>query len=332
MSKFTVGSLFAGVGGICLGFKQAGFDIKWANEFDKHACITYRLNNPKVNLVEGDIQKIEPKDLGYVDVITSGFPCQTFSIAGNREGFKDPRGNMFFETAKFIYDLKPKAYLLENVKNLQTHDSGTTLNKIKNVLVNDLGYSFITFVLNSCEHGNVPQNRERIFIVGFKDEAGIIPTNNQPNIFDNLDSKTAKFMIPKKINLTTKIEDLIFKDKQDDKYYFAEDHKYMPKLKEVMDSSDCIYQWRRVYVRKNMHNVCPTLTANMGSGGHNVPLVNDGFGFRKLTPRECFRFQGFPDSFMLPIELANSSLYKQAGNSVTVPVINNIAKNIMDVL
>ena len=133
--KYTVGSLFAGIGGICYGFRQAGFEIKWANEWDKHACKTYR-HNFKHHLEEGDINLIKnpKKDLGYVDVVTSGFPCQAFSVAGYRKGFKDPRGNLFFETARFIDDIKPKAFLLENVKNMVTHDNRNTMRVIENTI------------------------------------------------------------------------------------------------------------------------------------------------------------------------------------------------------
>lgn len=138
--KYTVGSLFAGIGGIRIGFKQSGYEPLWANEIDKNACITYRLNLNH-NLIENDIHNIlEPKDLGYADIITSGFPCQAFSVAGYRLGFKDPRGNLFFETARFIDAIKPKAYLLENVKNLVTHDNGKTFEVIKKVIKEDLGY------------------------------------------------------------------------------------------------------------------------------------------------------------------------------------------------
>ena len=136
---------------------------------------------------------------------------------------------------------------------------------------------------------------------------------------------TCVFEFPEQIPLTVKIRDLIDKEQKPEKYYYKESHQYYPMLKEVMRSWDTVYQWRRVYVRENQSNVCPTLTANMGTGGHNVPLILDDFGIRKLTPRECARFQGFPNTYKLP-ELANSKLYYQIGNSVTVPLIRRIAK------
>lgn len=248
--------------------------------------------------------------------------CQAFSIAGHRKGFKDPRGNMFFETARFIDELRPRAYLIENVKNLKGHDKGKTLKIIRNTLVEKLGYSFIPFVLSAHQHGNIPQNRERIYIVGFKDEAFAIKK----------DTCTNRFLIPHSIDLTLSYRNMLVYNKQDDKYYFSEDHKYMPALKETMTSKNYIYQWRRKYVRTNKKGFCPTLTANMGAGGHNVPLIIDDYGKRRLIPRECFRFQGFSESFILPEKMSDTQLYKQAGNSVTVPVIKRIAKNIKKVL
>jgi DNA (cytosine-5)-methyltransferase 1 len=319
--KYTVGSLFAGIGGICLGFKQSGCEVKFANEYDKKACETYALNFPGHSLLCDDIHNVKkPRELGVVDIITSGFPCQAFSVAGYRKGFEDPRGNLFFETARFINEIKPKAFLLENVKNLRSHDGGKTIKVIEDVITKELGYSFISFVLNSKKYGNIPQTRERIYIVGFKDEA----TGD--------DTCTRNFKIPDEIELSTTIRDLIDKEEQEDKYYYGKDHRYYPLLEEAMKSDKTVYQWRRHYVRENKSNVCPTLTANMGTGGHNVPLITDDFGLRKLTPKECSRFQGFPESFIFPEKMANSHCYKQVGNSVVIPVIKRIADEMTRVL
>jgi DNA (cytosine-5)-methyltransferase 1 len=318
---YTVGSLFAGIGGICLGFKQAKCNVVWANEYNSKACETYALNFPKPKLYCDDIHNLDkPKDLGQVDIITSGFPCQAFSVAGYRKGFNDHRGNLFFETARFIDEIKPKAFLLENVKNLNGHDNGNTIKVIEKTITEELGYSFIPFILNSKKYGNIPQTRERIYIVGFRDE------------FTENNLCTDNFTKPHEIPLKTKIRDLIDKEKQDVKFYYDKDHNYFPLLKAAMQSSKTVYQWRRHYVRENKSNVCPTLTANMGTGGHNVPLITDAFGIRKLTPKECSRFQGFPEEFKFPSEMANSHCYKQAGNSVVVPVIKRIATEIVRVL
>ena len=207
-NNYKVGSLFAGIGGVCLGFKKAGFKVAWANEIDKNACKTYRHNFPENKLYEMDIHDIrEPDKLEHVDVITSGFPCQAFSIAGYQKGFKDERGNLFFETARFIDKIKPRAFLLENVKNLKSHDQGRTIQVIEDVITRDLGYSYIPFVLNSKDYGNTPQTRERIYIVGFKDE-------NNGDAF-----RTRSFKIPEKLPLTKTIHDVLDKKLQDDKFY-----------------------------------------------------------------------------------------------------------------
>ncbi len=331
-SHYSVGSMFAGIGGICLAFKNAGYKIKWANEIDKNACITYRENFPEHKLIEGDVREVDdPKKIGYVDIITSGFPCQAFSVAGYRKGFNDPRGNLFFETARFIDAIRPKAYLLENVKNLKGHDKGRTLKIIEQTITRELGYSFYPFILNSKDY-DVPQTRERIYIVGFRGEADFKRIKNEENNFSYNSNKeniyTFNFSIPESVKSTKTIHDVLLKDRQPAKYYYKENHQYYPILAKEVKSEDTLYQWRRVYVRENKNGLCPTLTANMGTGGHNVPLIKNSHGIRKLTPRECLRFQGFPDSFKIPKEMANSHLYKQIGNSVAVPVVQRIAENI----
>ncbi len=302
-----VGGLFAGIGGIELGFKKAGFDIAWANEIDKNASITYRLNH-KHKLFEKDLNDLQTSEVEPVDVLTGGFPCQAFSIAGYQKGFRDDRGNIFFQILRFVDDLEPKIIFLENVKNLVSHDKGRTFKRICSEL-EDRGYTLKYKVLNSAEYGDVPQNRERIYIVAFNDK----------NVAE-------RFSFPKPKKLTKKVTDLIEKSVED-RYYYR-NSRYYEQLKEEMKNRDSVYQWRRVYVRENKSKLCPTLTANMGTGGHNVPLIIDEKDIRKLTPRECARFQGYSDNFKFPPKLSNSALYKQIGNSVTVPVIEAIAREI----
>jgi len=290
MKNLKVGSLYAGIGGICLGFKQAGYDIEWANEVDKNACITYRENFDH-KLYEGDIMELDIAKLNAIDVLAGGFPCQPFSVAGYRKGFSDNRGNHFFRMLDFVDELRPRILFFENVKNLVGHDSE--------------------------DYGNVPHNRERIFIIGFD---------------KNVHSKESElFDFPAKEELTKTVKDIFNKKKVDEKFYYREDRYMYDMLVDDMKRSDTVYQFRRRYVRENKSNVCPTLTANMGTGGHNVPLIKTKYGFRKLTPRECFSFQGFPSDFKLG-NIAISHLYKQAGNSVSVPVIHRIANNIKDAL
>jgi DNA (cytosine-5)-methyltransferase 1 len=309
--SLKVGGLFAGIGGIELGFKKVGFKISWANEIDKHAAITYRKNH-KHRLFEKDLKKLQTNEVEKIDILTGGFPCQAFSVAGYRKGFEDDRGNVFFEILRFIDDLEPQVIFLENVKNLQGHDDGKTFNIILDELENR-GYHINYKVLNSAEYADVPQNRERIYIVGFKNK----------KVHDN-------FNFPKPKKLTKTINDLL-DDEEEEKFYYSKS-KYYTQLKKEMKNTDTVYQWRRKYVRENKSKLCPTLTANMGTGGHNVPLIIDKKDIRKLTPRECARFQGYDDDFILCDSLAPSHLYKQIGNSVTVPVIEAIAKEIKKAL
>ncbi|CAN5434017.1 hypothetical protein BH10PAT3_BH10PAT3_0890 [soil metagenome] len=300
--------LFAGIGGIRIGFEKAGFKTVFANDFEKNCKHTYDLNFPDAKLVVEDITKIHEDDLPEFDFILGGFPCQAFSIAGHRQGFDDVkgRGNLFLDIARFIKAKKPQGFLLENVKNLKSHDGGNTFKVIQKTL-EDLGYHIKYKVLNSMEFGNVPQNRERIYIVGFHDK-----------------KKIDAFNFPEPIKLTKKILHIL-EENVDQKYYYNGKPLY-EKLKDEVNELGKVYQWRRQYVRRNKKGVSPTLTANMGMGGHNVPIIYDGKGIRKLTPRECARIQGFDDSFKLP-NIADSALYKQLGNSVSVPVIERIARN-----
>jgi len=319
MVELNCASFFAGVGGIDKGFELAGFKTIYANELDKNAAITYAENYPNVKLDVCDIKDLDIKnDIPNFDIMLAGFPCQAFSVAGYRQGFEDEkgRGNLFFELVKILDERKPSIVFLENVKNLVAHDNGNTFLVIRSKL-EELGYHVKSAILNSAFYGNVPQTRERIYIVCFKDE-----------------TQFRKFDFPNPIKQTKRLHDVVdFEGKKDDRYYYTEKCAFFQQLREGITKTDTCYQWRRVYVRENKSNVCPTLTANMGTGGHNVPLIKTFSGeIRKLTPRECFNLQGFPDDFILPANLCNGALYKQAGNSVAVTVIERIAKEIKNAL
>ena len=305
--------LFAGVGGIRLGFEKAGFEAVFSNDFEISCKDTFDLNHKGTKLTIADICNYPINAIPNFEILLAGFPCQPFSIAGHRQGFKDEkgRGNLFFRIAEIIKAKKPKVVFLENVKNMKTHDEGKTFKVIKETL-EKLGYSVKSEVLNGMTHGNLPQNRERIFIVGFLDH-----------------KKAEKFKFPKPIKLTKNFKEFLEKE-VDEKYYY-EGKLIYPELKKEITSKNTVYQWRRKYVRENKSNVCPTLTANMGTGGHNVPIILDKKGIRKLTPLECFRLQGFPKNWKLP-KIADSKLYHQAGNSVNVTVIARVAKEIEKVL
>jgi DNA (cytosine-5)-methyltransferase 1 len=305
--------LFAGIGGVRLGFENAnaGFKTVFANDFEKSCGLTYNMNFSECDLMIEDIRTISVDDLPEFDFLLGGFPCQAFSIAGYRDGFEDKknRGGLFFDVARILKARHPMGFMLENVKNLQSHDNGKTYKIIKEAL-ESLGYKVKEKVLNSMEYGNVPQNRERIYIVGFLDH-----------------SIADRFEWPDKIKLTKTIHDCLEVSDIDKKYYYSLETPLGKQLDREVVKRDTVYQWRRIYVRENKNNVCPTLTANMGMGGHNVPLIRDTKGVRKLTPRECANFQGFPSDYKLP-KIADSLLYKQFGNSVSIPVIERIAKQI----
>lgn len=316
MKKLKCASFFAGVGGIDIGFENTKvFKVVYANEFDAFPVHTYEMNS-KIKVDCRDIREVQPDDVPDCDVILAGFPCQAFSIAGAQQGFKDQkgRGTLFFEVARLIEAKQPKIVFLENVKNLVGHDNGNTFSVILNTL-HKMDYHVKYKVLNAMEYGNLPQNRERIYIVGYKDKEAY-----------------KNFEFPDPVPLTKKLDDVIdFHTEMPEKYYYTAG-KYKgdiyEQLVDAMDDDRAIYQWRRKYVRKNKSGVVPTLTANQGEGGHNVCLIKTDTGIRKMTPHECFNTQGFPTNFVLPNDVSDSRLYKQAGNSVCVSVITRIAYNI----
>ena len=320
---YRCASFFAGVGGIDLGFEQTGkFRTVYANEVDIYPIKTYELNS-NIKVDHRSIEDVLPNEVPNADIYLAGFPCTDISIAGEQKGLYEndgtlTRSGLFFEVVRLLETNDIPVVFFENVKNLVGHDKGKTFSIISETLTK-LGYHCKYEVLNAMEYGNTPQNRERIYIVGFKNK----------KLCEN-------FKFPKPIPLTTTIHDIIdFNSKLNDKYYYTKG-KYKgdiyEKLLEGMDDANTVYQWRRKYVRKNMSGVVPTLTANQGEGGHNVCLIKTSHGIRKMTPHECFNAQGFPDTFKLPTDMAESRLYKQAGNSVCVTVIKRIAENIAEVM
>ena len=314
--KFTFIDLFAGIGGFRIALQSLGGKCVFSSEWDANAQKTYFYNFGEIPY--GDITKESIKNCipdGF-DVLCAGFPCQAFSIAGYRKGFEDTRGTLFFDVAEIIKRKRPKAVFLENVKNLYTHDNGKTFAVIKATL-EELGYVVYHKVMNSMEYANVPQNRERIFIVCF-----------DPNQVKN----HHQFSFPERAELTHTIHDCIDPEINDKALFYGAKFIHYEELKRDMVSMDTIYQWRRQYVRENKSNVCPTLTANMGTGGHNVPLILTKYGIRKLSPKECINFQGYPKEYQFPTSIANSAKYKQAGNSVVVPLISKVCQNIMSII
>lgn len=310
----SVCSLFSGIGGIDLGFIQAGFDIVWANEMDAAACRTYRHNFPNANLIEDDIKRIATSDIPDFDVLTAGFPCQPFSIAGLQKGFKDRDGNLFFEITRIIDTKRPKVVFLENVPNLMEHDDGKTFLVIFNGLA-QFGYTVYYRVLASNDYGNLPQIRKRIYIVAIRE-----------------DIANRLYQYPEPIELTLKSSDIINRsEKQHDIYYYTEGKMY-DRLVAHMKDCKAIYRITDTEVRWTKNQMCPTLTANMGTHKDRVPVVWDDYGIRKMTLREGLDFQGFPKEFYFPNTITIDDAYKQIGNSVSVSVIARLATKIKEVL
>lgn len=309
--SYTVNGFFAGAGGIEIGFEEAGFWTKFSVERDKYAVQTLDRNQDTGTVLQESIENLDPNTIPDATVWTAGFPCQPFSIAGAREGFKDSRGNAFFDLMKLVAVHKPRVLFLENVKNLVTHDGGNTFRVILDTLRSQ-GYNVTYAVLNSQNYG-VPQVRERIYIVAFLEQRD----------FD-------VFCWPLSYLETVEVKDVLEPlDSIDPKYFYTEGSTpFHDMLEDAVTEENTAYQWRRKYVRENKSGAFPTLTANRGTGGHNVPIVLQDGQIRKLTPRECFRVQGYPEWFALPNKLSNAQAYKQAGNSVAVPVITAIANEI----
>ncbi len=323
--KFKFIDLFAGIGGFRLALQNLGGKCVFTSEWDKQAQKTYRANFGETPF--GDITKEETKR--YIpddfDILCAGFPCQAFSIAGKRGGFEDTRGTLFFDVAEIIKRKQPKSFFLENVKGLRSHDKGKTLATILNVLRNDLGYYVPEPQIINAKDFGVPQNRERIFIVGF-----------------HKDLKINNFQYPKPTNPNTKFEDVKEERVVETKYYLStqyletlKNHKLRHEKKgngfgyEIIDDKQItnavvcggMGRERNLIIDNRITDFTPT-TKIKGKVNRE--------GVRKMTPREWARLQGFPDNFIIPV--ADASAYKQFGNSVAVPAIQATANEILKLI
>lgn len=323
------GALFSGIGGFCLGFENVGIKTSWAIENDPMSVLTYRRNIKDVRIVEkngipANIKDVTVSgfDLEPVDVLHAGFPCQSFSQAGERRGFADPRGQLFFEIIRLLKefgDKKPSVIVLENSPHIRSGEGGSWFLELTKQ-IKQAGYWFRE---SSCAELDcykltpLPQKRNRLFMVAFS-------TDHFRN--GRIDFPSGKNEYVKRL------EDYIdFSGSlEDDSYYLHEENRYHKMISKEVDDKTCIYQLRKFLVRVKEPGVCPTLTANMGLGGHNVPFIHDAKGLRKLTEYECLRLQGFPDSFEFPDEVTRPKRYTQVGNSVVVPVITLLAKQILE--
>ncbi len=302
-NNFRFIDLFAGIGGIRLGFEAAGGRCVFSSEFDENACATYEANfgeHPS-----GDITKIDAKEIPDFDILLGGFPCQAFSIIGKQQGFKDEtRGTLFFEIERILKDKQPKAFMLENVKNLTAHDNGRTFMVIRRHL-EALGYSVYAKVLNALDYG-VPQKRERIIIVGFRD----------PVLFAFPDP------VPRSKRKT--LADVL-EDEVDSKYYVKPNIRES-RLRRLKDPN-----YPKPYISHENkagsvtpHPYCSCLRAGASA---NYILINDE---RRPTERELLRLQGFPESFKVVVSY--SAIRHQTGNSVAVPMIKAVASQMVKCL
>ena len=310
--KFKKGSLkaidlFAGIGGIRLGFQEAfgkNIEFVFSSEIDKYAKQTYYANFGEVPY--GDITKIDEKDIPPHDIILAGFPCQAFSVAGKRLGFEDTRGTLFFDVARIATYHKPKLIFLENVKGFLNHDKGNTFKVVKKTL-EDMGYSIFHKILNAKDFG-VPQNRERIYIVAFL-------------------GKNINFSFPEKIEDDIKLGDIL-DDNVDPKYTISDKlwagHKRRKEEHKIKGNGFgyCLFNHESKYTS--------TISARYYKDGSEILIEQKNMNPRKLTPREAARLQGFPEEF--DIITSDTQAYKQFGNSVAVPVIEAIAKEIKKTL
>lgn len=302
--------LFAGTGAFTLAFESTGrVKCVYANDVQPHAKILYDQNHPHVSLTLADLMEIDESAIPEMDILTGGFPCQPFSIAGKRMGFEDDRSNVVWKLMRVIEHHLPKCVVLENVKNILTHDSGRTLQHIVTRLESN-GYTVHYKLINTCTLTPIPQNRERVFFVCFRNHHEFewpAPASHRAPLTDFLETNPRP------------------------KYYYSESSTVGAKLADAVTDSTVVYQYRRTHVRGNKSGVCPTLTANMGTGGHNVPIIRDKHGIRKLTPRECFNLQGFKSTYVID-GLSDTALYRLAGNAITVPVIEQIAHQVIKYL
>lgn len=318
--KFTFIDLFAGIGGMRLAFQSLGGKCVFSSEIDPYAKRTYEVNFGEVPF--GDITRIEETDVPDHDVLVGGFPCQAFSIAGKRMGFEEARGTLFFDIARIIDAKRPRAILLENVKGLKNHRGGETLRVILKILRDDLGYTVPEPQIVNAKYFGVPQNRERIFIVGFRDGAD-----------------SAGFEYPKQQKVTAVLADILEAGSVDVKYYLSQ--RYLDSIREHRRRHEQLGHGFGYEI------IPPNSIANaivVGGMGRERNLIIDhklkdrtpttnikgevnSENVRRMTPREWARLQGFPEEFIIPV--SDAQAYKQFGNSVAVPAIKMTAKRII---
>lgn len=319
LAPFTFIDLFAGIGGMRIAFQNLGGECVFSSEIDSNAQKTYFTNFGEIP--HGDITKIDASSIPDHDILVGGFPCQAFSIAGKRGGFNDTRGTLFFEVARIIYEKQPKAFFLENVKGLTNHKGGKTLATILHVLRNDLGYIVPDPKIINAKHFGVPQNRERVFIVGFRPDMEIdassfiypSPSNARPQIADILEEET----VSAKYYLSTVYLNCLERHKKTNQ---AKGNGFGYEIRNTSDIANAIVtggmgRERNLIIDNRLQDFTPVT--------HIKGEINRQ-GIRRMTPREWARLQGFPDSFQICV--ADTHAYKQFGNSVAIPAVQATAQ------
>lgn len=328
-TMFTFIDLFAGIGGTRLGFESAGGRCVFTSEWDKYACQTYRANHSDHHEIVGDIRPVIPDTIPEHDILVAGFPCQPFSLAGvskknslgRAHGFKDPtQGTLFFDLKRIIAAKRPKAFLLENVKNLRSHDKGQTFRLIMETLRDDLGYVVPEpRIIDAAAF--VPQHRERIFIAGFREDCG----------FD-----WDRLALPPR-SAHPKLSAILHRPDEAPQAHFTVARNGRSFVSDKYTLSDHLWGYLQAYAEKHrllghgfgcsvFHpgDIARTLSARYHKDGSEILIAQKNRNPRRLTPRECARLMGFPDSFQIPV--SDTQAYRQFGNSVVVPVISAIAR------
>ena len=309
--KFKQIDLFAGIGGIRQGFQKHGGYTVFSSEWDKFVQKTYRINYGEIPA--GDIRMIDVNNIPDFDILLAGFPCQPFSQAGLKKGFEDTRGTLFFEIARVLKSKRPKAFMLENVKQLKTHNNGDTLKTILSTLRN-LGYYVPEPKVLNAYHFGVPQNRERVIIVGF--------------LAEYLPSIHNEFVYPSgMINLDIKVGDIL-ENNVPDRFTISDNlYRGAIKRKQMHEEKGNGFRFSLVNADSRRTN---TISARYYKDGSEALIEQDGKNPRMLTPRECARLQGFSDNFIIPV--SNVQAYKQFGNSVCINVIDAVAQKVLEYL
>ena len=324
-TDFKICDLFCGTGGFSVSFEKVSSRFKsvYANDMEPASKTIYEANC-QGEFVLRDLNSFTRDeiltDVPDFDILTAGFSCQHFSLAGKKLGFEDERSDVFFKIVEFLAVKKPSVFILENVKNLLSHDDGRSFQLVISALTEHHPYHIKYAVLDTSKVSRVPHGRERVYIIGFLDRDAY---------------ERFQFPVTRPRSDCRPIRDFL-EDQVATKYHYTEQSKIYEKIrddiKDDISDSNTVYQYRRHYVRENKSNLVPTLTANMGTGGHNVPIVKYRGVIRKLTPRECFNFQGFPPEYRFPARMSDAKLYKLAGNAISVSIVEKIAEELLKIL